>query len=108
MPGSGDTVRKAEKKGGGTVIINRYVSHAEEELRVAGLFDETSDYGGMLGVAVMGLIKVFAAQEHSGFSATKVARLFYEMAMLNHLTPLQESDEAKNDRGRSHDTKPAY
>ena len=39
--------------------------HAEYELRKAGLFDKDSDYGGMLGKAVMDIVKVFAKQGHS-------------------------------------------
>ncbi|NIO30179.1 MAG: hypothetical protein GTN75_00095 [Gemmatimonadetes bacterium] len=43
--------------------------HARRELELAGLFDEDSDYGGMLGHSTMRLIEAFAAEGHSGMSA---------------------------------------
>lgn len=43
--------------------------HAKRELQLAGLFDQDSDYEGMLGTAVYEIIKVFAQQGHSGASA---------------------------------------
>ena len=49
---------------------------AEAELRRVGLFDEDSDYNGMLGEAVMELIRTFAKQGHSGCSAGITADLF--------------------------------
>lgn len=63
--------------------------HAERELRLAGLFDKDSDYNGDLGVAVMGLIKVFCKQGHSGFSAGQTANLFKLVADYKPLTSLK-------------------
>ena len=68
--------------------------HAENELRIAGMFDGDSDYGGALGHAVMELIKVFSSQEHSGFSAHRTLQLFSKLADYEPLLPLQgTSDE---------------
>jgi hypothetical protein len=62
--------------------------HAEFELRRAGLFDKDSDYDGMLGPAVLALIKVFSEQGHSGFSAAMVRELFGKLAAFKTLTPI--------------------
>ena len=51
-------------------------SYAYEWLKRQGLFDDDSDYGGMLGDAVFELIKVFSKQGHSGFSARITRALF--------------------------------
>ena len=45
------------------------VEHAKEELQRAGLFEQGSDYDGMLAQAVLELIEKFAQQGHSGYSA---------------------------------------
>lgn len=65
------------------------VEHAEAELRRAGLLDKDSDYAGMAGEAVLELMKVFAAQGHSGGSAPLVAGLFQRLATYQLLTPLE-------------------
>ena len=54
-------------------------SYAYEWLRSKGLFDEDADYDGMIGEAVMELIKVFSKQGHSGFSAQLTKHLFNEL-----------------------------
>ena len=40
------------------------IDHAKLELQMAGFFDKDSDYGGMIGEAVMELMEVFANQGH--------------------------------------------
>jgi hypothetical protein len=65
------------------------VEHAERELRAAGLFDEDSDYGGMLGPDVLELVRTFAAQGHSGCSAHIAIDLFRRVASYQILTPLK-------------------
>lgn len=62
--------------------------HARAELNRAGLFDEDSDYDGMLGQAVMELVTTFAAQGHSGFSAHQTIALFRLVASFEPLTPI--------------------
>lgn len=69
------------------------VKHAETELKLTGLFDKDSDYGGMLGSAVMELITVFANQGHSGCSANLVSNLFNKLSRYEPLTPLKFSDD---------------
>jgi hypothetical protein len=63
--------------------------HAERELRDAGLFDADSNYGGALGESVMELVKVFAAQGHSGSSAHMTISLFHRVASYKLLAPMK-------------------
>lgn len=71
--------------------------HAEKELRLAGLFDKDSDYGGMLGPAVMELIKTFSSQGHSGFSANLVMNLFNKVGRFEPLLPITGEDSEWNE-----------
>lgn len=64
------------------------VAHAKEELQLAGMFDKDSDYGGMLEDAVLELVKVFAKQGHSGFSAHQTLKLLNVVANFKNLTPI--------------------
>ena len=77
--------------------MGQLVNYAERELRLAGLFDEDSDYGSMLGEAVMELVKVFADQNHSGLSATLVLNIFNKVARCKPLTPLTGEPEEWNE-----------
>lgn len=69
------------------------VNHAKTELTLAGLFDENSGYGGMLGKAVLELITVFSNQGHSGMSANKVSNLFNKLSRFKPLVPLTLNDD---------------
>jgi len=69
------------------------VSFAKQELKIAGLFDKDSDYGGMLGDAVMELMKVFSKQGHSGCSASMTLALFQKVASYKPLTPLTFNED---------------
>lgn len=66
---------------------------AREELKRAGLFDEDSDYGGMLGESVMKMIDVFAEEGHSGWSASIAIHSFEKVARFEPLTPLTGDDD---------------
>lgn len=68
------------------------VNHSKTELTKAGLFDKDSDYNGLIGDAVLELIKTFANQGHSGFSAGWVTELFGKLSRYETLTPLTEDD----------------
>lgn len=70
---------------------------AEDELRRAGLFDPDSDYGGMLGEAVMRLIRCFADEGHSGFSASMATNLFDRLSRFEPITPLTGDDDEWNE-----------
>lgn len=68
--------------------MSNLVKHAKEELKLAGLFDKDSDYDGMLGEAVLELVKVFAKQGHSGFSANWTLDVFDKVARYKPLTAI--------------------
>lgn len=72
-------------------------SHARTELEKAGLFDEDSDYNGMLGDAVMKLMDAFSGQGHSGFSAMLTLDLFNRVAKYEALTELTDDPDEWND-----------
>lgn len=73
------------------------VHHAKRELYIAGLFDKDSDYGGMLGEAVMQLIRQFADEGHSGFSASMAVSIFQKVSRFEPLTPLTGEPNEWND-----------
>ena len=73
--------------------MSNLVQHAERELRAAGLYDADSDYSGMLADAVIQLVKVFADQGHSGFSASRTIAIFAKVAGFEPLVPLTGADD---------------
>jgi len=64
------------------------IQHAQLELKLAGLFDKDSDYGGEIGKAVLELVNVFGKQGHSGFSAEWTLEVFNKVASYKNLTPI--------------------
>lgn len=73
--------------------MSSLVAHAQKELKLAGLFDKDSDYDGMLGEAVLELVKVFAKQGHSGFSAHQTLKIFNTVASYKPLTPIGTTED---------------
>lgn len=69
------------------------VEHAKQELKIAGLFENDSDYSGHLGHAVLALIEVFANQDHSGYSANQTANLFNKLSRFEPLSPIEDIPE---------------
>lgn len=69
------------------------VEHAERELKLAGLFDKDSVYGGMLGESTMKLIRCFSEEGHSGMSASIQIDLFKRLASYKNLTPITDNPE---------------
>jgi hypothetical protein len=84
------------------------IDHAKTELEIAGFFDKDSDYGGMIGEAVMELIEVFSKQEHSGMSAPYVANIFNKLAKYEPLIGITGKDEEWGDVRDIGDGKPWY
>ncbi len=82
-------------------VIAGLVDHAKKELDLAGLFDKDSDYGGMVGKAVMELCKCFAGQGHSGFSAGMVLDLFRRLGKYDPLTPITDASDQWEDVSES-------
>jgi hypothetical protein len=77
--------------------MSNLVTYAKEELTRAGLFDEDSDYNGMLGNAALEIIEVFAKQGHSGYSASVVTSLVEKLMRYEPLTPLTYAPDEWND-----------
>ena len=75
-----------------TELKEELLNHSFNELKTVGLFDEDSDYGGLIGKSVYELMKVFSKQGHSGFSAQWVRELFNKLANYETLSPLTEND----------------
>jgi hypothetical protein len=71
-------------------VDSNLVRHAHAELLRAGLWDEDSDYRGMLADAVFDLVKVFAEQGHSGFSASMARDLFAKLSDFQSLGPITD------------------
>ena len=70
------------------------VTHAEFELKKAGFFDKDSDYDGMLGPAVLELVKAHSKQGHSGYSHSITLELFNKVVNYKTLTPItSDADE---------------
>lgn len=67
--------------------------HAKEELKLAGLLDKDSDYNGMIGKAVLELVKTFSKQGHSGFSAQWTLDVFNQVVSFKNLTPIGKSKD---------------
>ena len=76
--------------------MDNLVAQAQTELERAGLYNKSSVYGGMLGDCVEGLIKLFAAQEHSGMSAGMTITLFGKLARFEPISPLTSFEEVKD------------
>lgn len=73
--------------------MSNLTQHAKKELQLAGLFDKDSDYDGMLGTAVMELVRVFSKQGHSGFSANQTLKIFNLVASFKPLTPIGSTQD---------------
>jgi len=68
--------------------MSSLVDYAREELNIAGLLDQDSDYDGMLGTAALEIVEVFAQQGHSGMSAMMVTGIVEKLMRYEPLTPL--------------------
>ena len=79
------------------ICESNLTSHAEYELRKAGMYDGGEEidgkYNSMVADAVLGLIKQFAEQGHSGFSASMVIAIFGKLAKFEPLTPISSDPE---------------
>jgi hypothetical protein len=69
------------------------VDFAQHELELAGLFSKESDYDGMLGDSVLELVKTFAAQGHSGFSAGLTTEIFTKLSKYEPLSPITSNPD---------------
>ena len=79
--------------------MSNLVAYAKSELERAGMFKEDSDYGGMMGPAVLKMVELFSAEGHSGMSASLAIALFERVARFEPLTPLTGEPDEWNEVG---------
>ena len=79
---------------------NNLIRHAREEMRLAGLYDEDADYGGMLPEAVLNVVRSFSSEGHSGGSAAIVSAILEKVLRFEHLTPLTSDPSEWNEVSR--------
>lgn len=76
---------------------SNFITHAKRELSVAGLDKPDSMYKGMIAESVMRLIRLFALEGHSGYSAALTTQIFNDLIKFNPLTPLTGDDDEWNE-----------
>lgn len=64
------------------------IEHAEREMKLAGLYEPSVDYGWMIPEAVMALVKAHAEQGHSGGSHAITLAIFNKVINYKPLTPI--------------------
>jgi hypothetical protein len=79
----------------------------KEEIKIAGLYDDDSDYGGMVGQALERLVECHLKEGHSGMSHYHLVHLFHKLMTTNILTPLQGTDDEFVEVGEQ-DGKPLF
>jgi hypothetical protein len=84
------------------------VKHAEREMKLAGLYDKDSDYGGMIAEAVMRLVKIHASEGHSGCSHSLALEVFNRVANFKTLTPITSDPADWMHVGDDPDGTPVY
>lgn len=83
------------------------IDFARDEMTRAGLFDADSDYGGLLGAAVLKMVEQFAEEGHSGACASMAISIFSRLARFQPLTPLTGDDDEWTEIGEQND-RPLY
>lgn len=79
----------------------------KDEIKLAGLYDKDSVYGGMVGEALERLVECHLNENHSGFSHYHLVHLFNQLMTTNLLTPLQGTDNEWVEVAE-HDGKPLF
>lgn len=69
------------------------VTYAEKELKLAGFYDEDSDYGGVLPESILKVVEAFSDEGHSGGSAAVSIALLQKLLRFEPLTPLTGNDD---------------
>jgi hypothetical protein len=69
------------------------LQHAENELRFAGLLDSDDEMQGHMNDHILGMIKEFAKEGHSGFSAGYAISQLTRLLNFLPLSPLTGEDE---------------
>jgi hypothetical protein len=73
--------------------MGNLLEHAKKEMKIAGLYDKDSDYGGMLATAIEKLISTHEKEGHSGMSNGMVVSLFSKLARFETITPLKGTED---------------
>jgi hypothetical protein len=93
------TEAQIEAIGRHAVVEGNFEQWARDEIKRAGLLSKDSDYGGMLGRSVLKLVKTFAGEGHSGFSAAMAIEVFEKLARWEPLTALTSDPAEWTDLG---------
>lgn len=64
------------------------VTHARNELRLAGMFDPDADYGPELANHILEIVKLFSTGGHSGGSASITTAILERLLRFQTLTPI--------------------
>lgn len=73
------------------------IEHAKREMRLAGLYDADSDYGGRIPEAVLRVLRPFAEDRHSGGSAWLVTQVLERLMRYKTLTPITSDPQYWHD-----------
>jgi len=73
--------------------MSNLLKHAEIELKATGMLDSGDEMNELMCHNILELIKVFAAQGHSGFSASYCINTFAKLAKFEPLGPLTGEDD---------------
>jgi hypothetical protein len=84
------------------------LEHAKQEMRAAGFYDKDAAYDGMIPQAVEEIVKTFAAQGHSGMSASIVIGILEKVLQRQPLCPLTGKPEEWTDVTAYGDGTPMY
>lgn len=79
--------------------MSNLVDYAKDELKRIGMVDSGEPYNDWATKAILDLIELFASQDHSGFTAPYVARMFHRLAMFKPVSPLTGEDDEWNELG---------
>jgi hypothetical protein len=82
--------------------MSNLLKHAEVELKALGMLDSGDEMNEMMCHSILDLIKTFAEQGHSGFSAGYCLDAFTKLAKYEPLAPLTGADDEWNDVSEQH------
>lgn len=72
--------------------MSNLIAHAERELKATGMLDSGDEMNELMCRCVLELVQTFAAQGHSGFSASYCINAFNKLARYEPLGPLTGAD----------------
>ena len=73
--------------------MSNLVKHAEREMRIAGLYDSDSDYGGMIPENVIECVEAFSKAGHSGGSAHLTIEVLNRVLRHKTLAPINSDPQ---------------